>query len=141
MAVVKGIKGVEILLAHRTRVPGWLKSLKRVRDVIREVEGKAVRCIQIRGGRDALFIPGGSVDIRYIPGFRPMALALFGPGQVLEIRDLATDELVKRNHYCCPKCIALTGFYLEKLEKKAPAGREWWAMGCRDCGESWETLR
>ena len=68
-------------------------------------------------------------------------LALFGPGQVLEIRDLATDELVKRNHYCCPKCIALTGFYLEKLEKKAPAGREWWAMGCRDCGESWETLR
>lgn len=130
--------GVKILLAHGASVRWWIRENEKV--IVRKeyVAGKQIRCVLIEGG-EAEFIPGGSVSVVRLPGYRGnQNRVAFTEGEVLEIRDF-DDRLIKRNHYCCPKCFALTG-EVAKHSPSQTAGREDAMMGCLDCGENWSVL-
>jgi len=129
--------GVKLLLEHGAHVPWWISMNKNVTVRREDIAGKKIRCILIRGGK-AEFIPGESVSIVHLPGYRDLNRVMFSPKKVLEIRDLH-DNLIKRNHHCCPKCYAMTGEVQAVLPSKVH-GRQDATIRCSSCGSTWEVL-
>lgn len=103
-----------------------------------------------RGGRrvTVVHIQGGGFST--VPGHLLADVPLLGRGIVisgdlrkgwLELRRRETGELVKRNYFCCKRCMRLTGRVASR-SNLAPPGREELSMRCtaRGCDHKWEIV-
>lgn len=104
--------GVRFLLTPETQIPDWVMQSPGVSLGTTETHGRVVPMIDVKKG-DGGFIPGGAVDLK--TGRRKYRVA-FGPGSVLEIQTL-NGGLIKRNHFMCVECGAITG----KIISHAPS--------------------
>lgn len=125
-------KGVRIYLPPGTRLPRWVRNQDKNIEYERRRIGRGcyVYVLSIRGG-EAHFMPGGDVYVK-MPG----SSEYWGFSQkVLEIRD-AGNRLVKRNYYCCKKCMRLTGAVKTSQVGTRPGYRNV-TMACEPCQRNW----
>ena len=128
-------KGIKLLLEPGTRVRNWIRYQTLNVEIGQEqLNRRNIRFVKIRKG-EALFFTGGSVGVK-MPGSAEFILA-FQPLKVLEIRDLK-DNLIKRNHYLCTECAALTGKTESYEQSTVVAGSVDAKFRCGQCLHSWE---